>query len=76
MDEQIELKKLIVDFNTIIERLNNAEKYWENCSDKEYMTSLELYKSLIKQASQVANKIENFLGRPLTTYESLHGINI
>lgn len=76
MDKQIELKRLIYDYNTVVERLNKAEIYWEKCTDKQYDNSLELYTSLLKQASEFANRIENFIGRPLTTYESLHGINI
>lgn len=76
MDNQIELKRLIVDFNTLIKRLNNAEEYWKNCNDSQYDNSLELYQKILKQTSEAANKIEKKLGRPLTTYESMHGINI
>lgn len=76
MDKQIELKRLIADFNVVVNRLNNAEKYFDKCTDKQYDSSLDLFKDLIKQASEIANRIENFIGRPLTTYESLHGINI
>ncbi|MCQ2016776.1 hypothetical protein [Clostridium butyricum] len=76
MDKQIELKRLIADYNTVVIRLNNAEKYFDKCTDKQYDSSLDLFKDLIKQASEIANRIENFIGRPLTTYEILHGINI
>lgn len=31
---------------------------------------------LIRQACEVQKKIESLLGRPLTGYECLHGINI
>lgn len=76
MDKQIEIKRLITDYNTVVARLNKAEKYFEKCTDEQYNNSLELYTSLLKQASEFANRIEILLGRPLTSYESLHGINI
>ena len=76
MDKQIELKRLIADFNSVVLRLNKAEQYWTKCTDKQYTDSLNLFTDLIKQASEFANRIETFLGRPLTSYECLHGINI
>ena len=76
MDKQIELKRLITDYNTVVARLNKAEKYFEKCTDEQYNNSLELYTSLLRQASEFANKIENNIGRPLTNYECLYGINI
>lgn len=76
MDQQTELKRLIYDFNTVVERLNNAEKYFDKCNDKQYEKSLDLYTSLLKEASQLSNRIETFIGRPLTSYESLNGINV
>ena len=78
MDKQIELKRLIADFNVVVGRLNKAEKFFDDpkVSDAKKDNSIELYTSLLKQASEFANKIEVLLGRPLTSYESLHEINI
>ena len=76
MDKQIEIKRLITDYNTVVARLNKAEKYFEKCTDEQYDNSLKLYTSLLRQASEFANRIELELGRPLTGYESLHGINM
>ena len=76
MDKQIELKRLILDFNTLVARLNKAEKYYEKCTDEQYENSLKLYTSLLRQSSEFANRIEVELGRPLTSFESLNGINI
>ena len=76
MGKQIELKRLILDFNTLVARLNKAEEYYEKCTDKQYENSLKLYTSLLRRSSEFANRIELELGRPLTNYESLHGINI
>ena len=76
MDKQIELKRLILDFNTLVARLNKAEKYYEKCTDKQYDNRLKLYTSLLRQSSEFANRIEQLLGRPLTNHESLNGINI
>ena len=76
MDKHIEIKRLITDYNTVVARLNKAEKYFEKCTDEQYENSLNLYTSLLRQASEFANRIEQLLGRPLTNYESLNGINI
>ena len=76
MGKQIELKRLILDFNTLVARLNKADKYFEKCTDKQYDNSLKLYTSLLRQSSEFVNRIELELGRPLTNYESLNGINI
>ena len=76
MGKQIEIKRLILDFNTLVARLNKAEEYYEKCTDEQYENSLNLYTDLLKQASEFANRIELELGRPLTNYESLNGINI
>ena len=76
MDKQIELKRLILDFNTLVARLNKAEEYFKKCTDKQYENSLKLYTSLLRQASEFANRIEQLLGRPLTNHESLNGINM
>lgn len=78
MDKQIELKRLILDFNTVVARLNKAEIFFNDnkVADIKKDNAVELYTDLLRQASSFANKIETFLGRPLTSYESLHGINI
>ena len=76
MDKQIELKRLILDFNTLVARLNKAEEYFKKCTDKQYENSLKLYTSLLRQSSEFANRIELELERPLTNHESLNGINI
>lgn len=72
----IEIKRLILDYNSIVKRLNNAQKYWEKCTDEQYLASLELYKDLIRQASQLAYKLEKLLNRKLTKLEITNGINI
>ena len=76
MDKQIELKRLILDFNTLVARLNKAEEYFKKCTDKQYENSLKLYTSLLRRSSEFAYRIERELARPLTNYESLNGINI
>ena len=77
MGKQIELKRLILDFNYIVNRLNKAEKYFEEKKDDDNCEKyIKLYTDLIKRASMMANRIEQLLGRPLTDYECLHGINI
>ena len=76
MDKQIELKRLILDFNTLVARLNRAEEYFKKCTDKQYENSLKLYTSLLKRSSEFANRIELELGRAVTNHESLNGINI
>lgn len=77
----MELKKLINEFNTVVVRLNDAEKYFNGkskriCTDEDFEKFEPTYINLVNKASQIANKIESFLGRPVTSYESLHGINI
>ena len=76
MGKQIELKRLILDFNTLVARLNKAEEYFKKCTDKQYESSVKLYTSVLRQSSECANRIELELGRPLTNHESLNGINI
>ena len=73
---EIELKQYIADFNYLISRINKAEEYFKKCTDKQYENSLKLYTSLLRQSSEFANRIEIELGRPLTSFESLNGINI
>lgn len=72
MDIQ-ELKK---EYNTVIERLNKAHKYWENCTEEEYEKSLGLYQTLIVQASKLCKELEKVLNRPLTNAECLKGVEL
>ena len=75
-----ELKRYIADFNYLIGRINTAEsipveklnKYSENG----YMKLITALQEIIKQASEFEIKIERIIGRPLTDYEKLNGINI
>lgn len=80
MDRQIELKRLIVDFNEVVKRINKAESLTiqelKGYSDKKFDRLSKILIDLLKQSSQLANRIEQYLGRPLTSYESLNGINI
>ncbi|WP_294407357.1 hypothetical protein [uncultured Clostridium sp.] len=77
---ELELKRYIADFNYLVERLNKAENLSEeelkNYSDEKFLRLSNEVQKILKDASKVANKIEKLLGRPLTNYESLHGINI
>ena len=75
-----ELKRFIYDFNYLIGRINKAEsipveklnKYSENG----YMKLITALQEIIKQAGEFEIKIERIIGRPLTDYEKLNGINI
>lgn len=77
---ELELKRYIADFNYLVERLNKAENLSEeelkNYSDEKFLRLSNEVQKILKDASKVANKIEKLLSRPLTNYESLHGINI
>lgn len=77
----MELKRYISDFNYLIARINKAEMLDEKGVFKDYTTDkfdkvAEGLADLIRQACEVQKKIESLLGRPLTGYECLHGINI
>ena len=80
MDQQTELKRYIADFNCLINRLNKAESIskekLEKYSDEKFLRLSNEVEKILKNASKTANKIEKLLGRKLTNYESLHGINI
>ena len=76
----LELKRLIYDFNYLIGRINKAEsipveklnKYSENG----YMKLITALQEIMRQASEIEIKIERIINRPLTDYEKLNGINI
>ena len=76
----LELKRLIYDFNYLIGRINKAEsipveklnKYSENG----YMKLITALQEIIRQSGEIEIKIERIIGRPLTDYEKLNGINI
>ena len=76
----LELKRLIYDFNYLIGRINKAESIPEETikkySEAQYMKLVNALQEIIRQASEIAIKIERLLGRPVTSYECLHGINI
>ena len=78
MDKQTELKRLIYDFNYLVERLNKAETIQakEIKSDSQFDRYTDEIQKILKDASKTADKIEKLTGRPVTGYESLHGINI
>ena len=75
-----ELKRYIADFNYLINRLNKAESIpvekLNQYSEEGYMKLISELQNIIRQASEIAIKIERLLGRPVTSYECLHGINI
>ena len=76
----LELKRLIYDFNYLIGRINKAEsipveklnKYSENG----YMKLITALQEIMRQAGEIEIKIERIINRPLTDYEKLNGINI
>ena len=76
----LELKRLIYDFNYLIGRINKAESIPEETikkySEAQYMKLVNELQKIIRQASEIAIKIERLLGRPVTSYECLYGINI
>ena len=76
----LELKRFIYDFNYLINRLNKAEsipvEQLNQYSEEGYMKLISELQNIIRQASEIAIKIERLLGRPVTSYECLHGINI
>ena len=76
----LELNRLIYDFNYLIGRINKAEsipaeklnKYSENG----YMKLITALQEIIRQSGEIGIKIERIINRPLTDYEKLNGINI
>ena len=80
MDKQIELKRYIADFNHLVNRLNKAEnlseKELKEYTDEQFVYLAYKIQDILRKASELASKIEKLSGRPVTGYESLHGINI
>lgn len=72
----MKIQELKREYNKVVERLNNANKYWESCTDEEYEKSLGLYQMLIVEASKLCKELEKALNRPLTNGECLNGIEI
>ena len=76
----LELKQYIYDFNYLINRLNKAESIpvekLNQYSEEGYMKLISELQNIIRQASEIGIKIERIIGRSLTNYECLHGINI
>ncbi len=76
----IELKRYIADFNYLIGRINKAESIpvekLRQYSEEGYMKLITALQEIIRQSSDIGNKIERLIKRPLTDYECLHGINI
>ena len=76
----LELKRLIYDFNYLIGRINKAESIPEETikkySEAQYVKLVNELQKIIRKASEIEIKIERLLGRSVTSYECLHGINI
>ena len=77
---ELELKRFIYDFNYLINRLNKAESIpvekLNQYSEEGYMKLISELQNIIRQASEIGIKIERIIGRSLTNYEKLNGINI
>ena len=75
-----ELKRFIYDFNYLIGRINTAESIpvekLNKYSEDGYMKLIAALQEIIKQAGEFEIKIERIIGRSLTDYEKLNGINI
>ena len=75
-----ELKRLIYDLNYLIGRINKAESIPEETikkySEAQYMKLVNALQEIMRQAGEIGIKIERIIGRPLTDYEKLNGINI
>ena len=76
----LKLKQYIYDFNYLINRLNKAESIpvekLNQYSEEGYMKLISELQNIIRQASEIGIKIERIIGRSLTNYEKLNGINI
>ena len=76
----LELKRLIYDFNYLIGRINKAESIpgetLMQYSEKDYMRLIRELQKISRQAGELEIKIERIINRPLTDYEKLNGINI
>ena len=75
-----ELKRFIYDFNYLIGRINKAESIpvekLMQYSEEGYMKLITTLQEIIRQAGELEIKIERIIGRSLTDYEKLNGINI
>ena len=75
-----ELKRYIADFNYLIGRINKAESIpvekLMHYSEEGYMKLITALQEIIRQTGEFEIKIERIIGRPLTDYEKLNGINI
>lgn len=75
-----ELKRYIMDHKSLIARINAAEKLTSDklnkYNEKQYMNMVLVLKDIIKQTGEIQIKIERLLGRKLTNYEMLNGVNI
>ena len=75
-----ELKRYIADFNYLIGRINTAESIpvekLNKYSEDGYMKLVTALQEIIRQAGEFEIKIERIIGRSLTDYEKLNGINI
>ena len=75
-----ELKRFIYDFNYLIGRINKAESIpvekLMQYSEEGYMKLITALQEIIRQAGELEIKIERIIGRSLTDYEKLNGINI
>ena len=76
----LELKQCIYDFNYLIGRINKAESIpvekLMQYSEEGYMKLITALQEIIRQAGEFEIKIERIIGRSLTDYEKLNGINI
>ena len=76
----LELKRLIYDFNYLIGRINKAESIpvekLNQYSEEGYMKLITALQEIIRQSGEIGIKIERIINRPLTDYEKLNGINI
>ena len=76
----LELKQYIYDFNYIVGRINKAEsippKKLNQYTEDGYMKLVKALQELIKQAGEFEIKIKRIIGRELTDYEKLNGINV
>ena len=77
----LELKRYIADFNYLIGRINKAEQLekkgeFGNYTDEKFDKVSEGLQDILNQAAEISCKISKMLGRPLTEYECLHGINL
>lgn len=72
------LNELIDKFNKVVARLNKAEDFFNNPIESEAKKDrfIKTYSECLMEANVLAYKIIPLLGREITNYESLNGINI